>query len=64
LNLVCRAFCWLLFGFALVRGGRMLGVDSPHGLHVAWADNYLTISGPEVPGGQVKTQYLEAYCRP
>jgi hypothetical protein len=33
-------------------------------LRVAWKDNYLTITGPHVPGGAVKTQYLEAYCRP
>jgi hypothetical protein len=34
------------------------------GLRVGWADNFLTVSGPEVPGGEVKIWYIEAYCRP
>ncbi len=34
------------------------------GLHLAWNDDILTISGPDVPGGSVQIWYLEAYCRP
>lgn len=34
------------------------------GLHVSWKDNFLTISGRNLPGGDVKIHYLEAYCRP
>jgi hypothetical protein len=32
-------------------------------LTVAWDKNMLSIRGPEVPGGEVKVWYLEAYCR-
>jgi hypothetical protein len=34
------------------------------GLHLAWENNILTISGPKVPGERVEIWYLEAYCRP
>jgi hypothetical protein len=39
--------------------------DEPSdGLRVGWKDNFLTVSGPAVPGGEVTTWYIEAYCRP
>jgi hypothetical protein len=38
---------------------------SDHGrLSIRWADRYLTISGPDLPGGEMRVLYLEAYCRP
>jgi hypothetical protein len=33
-------------------------------LKLHWEKNILTISGPHVPGREVKILYLEAYCRP
>lgn len=36
----------------------------PGGLRLRWADNWLYISGPQVPGGEISIHYLEAYCRP
>lgn len=33
-------------------------------LKLHWEKNMLTISGPQVPGREVKILYLEAYCRP
>lgn len=33
-------------------------------LRLAWAKNYLTISGDHLPGRSIKVMYLEAYCRP
>src|SRR6516164_4475922 len=33
-------------------------------LTLSWADNFLTIHGAHLPDGQVRVQYLEAYCRP
>ena len=33
-------------------------------MHVAWKDNILTITGPNLPGGEMKVLYVEAYCRP
>ncbi len=35
----------------------------PAKLRLAWADNYLTVRGDDLPGEEVKILYLEAYCR-
>jgi len=35
----------------------------PQSLTLAWEKNFLTIRG-DFPGGELKTLYLEAYCRP
>ena len=32
-------------------------------LRLDWEKNYLTITGDHLPGGEMKVQYLEAYCR-
>jgi hypothetical protein len=37
--------------------------DEPPRLGISWKDNYLTVSGPQVPGKEIKVLYLEAYCR-
>ena len=34
------------------------------GLTLAWRDDFLTVSGPDLPGGSMSIMYLEAYCRP
>src|SRR5262245_35923351 len=46
--------------------GTLFGNDdgSPAGLAVRWADNFLTIRGPQLPGGELRIWYMEAYCRP
>jgi hypothetical protein len=33
-------------------------------LKLNWSERYLTISGAIIPGGPIRTHYLEAYCRP
>lgn len=33
-------------------------------LKIAWEKNYLTITGADLPGEQMRIHYLEAYCRP
>ena len=33
-------------------------------LKLSWKNNILTITGPQIPGGDVNVLYLEAYCRP
>ncbi|MBL8849784.1 MAG: hypothetical protein JNG89_08875, partial [Planctomycetaceae bacterium] len=38
-----------------------LAADPPLKLH--WEQDYLTISGPQIPGGDIDVHYLEAYCR-
>ena len=37
---------------------------NPSGLTISWADSYLEVKGAAIPGGPVRTLYLEAYCRP
>ncbi len=39
-------------------------VAEPPALTLAWQDNVLTVSGPRLPGKEMKIDYLEAYCRP
>jgi hypothetical protein len=59
----CRCFCTLAF---LVGCGVVcLSEDSPAKpiKRIDWEKNYLTVSG-DFPGGEIKTHYLEAYCRP
>ena len=58
---------WLAAGpmAAACRGGDQDGKAADiAGLRIDWKDNYLTIRGPHLPGGQMKVHYLEAYCRP
>jgi hypothetical protein len=33
------------------------------GLSLAWADNLLTVRGPDLPGDELNVWYLEAFCR-
>ena len=37
--------------------------DESARLGITWKDNYLTVSGPQVPGKEIKVLYLEAFCR-
>ena len=34
-----------------------------HGLSLSRQDHWLIIGGPQVPGGEIRINYLEAYCR-
>jgi hypothetical protein len=64
LNALTRIFCWLVWGLAACGGMRAASYQAPDAaLRVSWKDNFLTVSGPQVPGGEVKTWYIEAYCR-
>ena len=38
-----------------------LGQELQH-LKISWEKNYLTVHG-DFPGGELRTHYLEAYCR-
>ena len=58
-----RTFSCFVTVAAALCGLQTVGREGDSGLQLAWKDNYLTISGAKVPGGEVRTQYLEAYCR-
>ncbi len=51
----------LLCAVALAATTSTAAEPAPLKLH--WANNYLTISGDHLPGGEMKVYYLEAYCR-
>jgi hypothetical protein len=40
----------------------LVGAEPP-ALRLRWEKNFLTISGPHLPGREMKVHYLEAYCR-
>src|SRR5881227_1722987 len=56
---VVEAALLLMGGFLSTARG-----DDDRTMRVAWKDNYLTISGPDLPGREMKIHYIEAYCRP
>ncbi len=39
------------------------GEAEPAGLTLERKDNWLIINGPKIPGGPIRINYLEAYCR-
>lgn len=41
----------------------LAGVAATAPLQLSWENNALTISGDQVPGGEMTVHYLEAYCR-
>ena len=53
----------VLWALSLCRP-RCAAADKPPSLTLSWAKNYLVIHGTHLPGGELKVQYLEAYCRP
>jgi len=36
----------------------------PAQLQIAWTNNLLSVTGPNLPGGKLEVWYLEAFCRP
>ncbi|MCA9129906.1 MAG: hypothetical protein KDB22_22620 [Planctomycetales bacterium] len=58
-------FNWqhLILSFVLALGPAASAEDKLH-LKLHWQDRFLSVSGPGIPGGSIKTHYLEAYCRP
>ena len=48
----------------LVAAGTVVPAEPQGSLRMAWKDNYLTVTGPNLPGGEMRILYLEAYCRP
>jgi hypothetical protein len=40
-----------------------IGLRGADGLSIAWTNNMLTVTGPNLPGQKLDTWYLEAFCR-
>ena len=49
--------------FLLLAGSSAVAAGSTAGLTIAWTNNMLSISGPDMPGGKIDIWYLEAFCR-
>lgn len=54
----------VLCGLLALAATRASADDQDGRLTIRWKDNYLSIAGKDVPGGDVQVLYLEAYCRP
>jgi len=48
----------------LLLAGSFAGVaGTPASLTIAWTNNMLSVSRPDIPGGKIDIWYLEAFCR-
>jgi hypothetical protein len=59
-----NCLCCALLCASSIGGGHDAAAEEPAHLTLSWAKNFLTIHGPNLPGRQLRIQYLEAYCRP
>lgn len=51
----------LICFFVSISASQKIIADEP--MKVSWEKNWLTISGDQIPGKEIRTHYLEAYCR-
>jgi hypothetical protein len=60
-----RRFVRLLAAFVVLRlvAAAVLPAAEP-ALSATWKDNFLVVRGEHIPGGEIHTLYLEAFCRP
>ena len=58
-------FNWPSLGFVvLLLTAALSGAGAAEtGLRIAWTNNILAITSPQLPGGRIDTWYLEAFCR-
>lgn len=57
-----RALFWLISS-CVTFAGPWHSLFAAPGLTIAWTNNLLTVSGPDLPGGTLEILYLEAFCR-
>lgn len=48
---------------ALIAIAGQMALAEDAGLSIHWKDQFLEVRGERVPGGPIRTHYLEAYCR-
>jgi hypothetical protein len=60
-GLIAIAVALMFLGVANAQGAEST-VEG--GLTVHWKDRFLEVRGDAIPGGPIRTHYLEAYCRP
>jgi hypothetical protein len=57
-------FASWLFVAAVSTAVSAAGEKVPTPIAVEWKDNYLIVRGEDLAGGELRTNYLEAFCRP
>ncbi len=57
------AIKWVLVLVGLMASAPAVAAE-PSPFKLQWKDNLLTVSGQDLPGGDLAIWYLEAYCRP
>jgi len=65
LSFVIRHLSFVIrhLSFLLLAGSFAVSAGTTAGLSIAWTNNMLSVSGPDMPGGKVDIWYLEAFCR-
>ncbi len=53
-----------MFSVLTVLSASLLSAAEGDSLQLTWKNNFLSIHGQHLPGGQLRINYLEAYCRP
>jgi hypothetical protein len=54
----------LVVGIVLACGASSVQAAEPNqGLRLAWADEFLVVQAPQIPGEKIRIHYLEAFCR-
>ena len=59
-----KRVCAFVLGLLILgNAARSFAQPAANALAIGWTNNLLTISGPNIPGGQLEVWYLEAFCR-
>jgi hypothetical protein len=53
----------LAAALAALTANTLIAGDAPTDFRVKWEKDFLTISGKNIPGNEIRVNYLEAYCR-
>jgi hypothetical protein len=59
-----RRFAGLIVLASLVQPWIAAAAEKERSLSANWNDNFLVVRGEHLPGGEIRTNYLEAFCRP
>jgi hypothetical protein len=61
---ICHlSFVTCHLSFLLSAGTFAVAAGTPAGLSIAWTNNMLSVSSPDMPGSKIDIWYLEAFCR-
>lgn len=55
---------WVTPALVIVVTSGLAALGGEPSISAVWKDNYLVVRGEHFPGGEIRTNYLEAFCRP